>query len=296
MSSLVIDKFKVNLSNLDKVFWPKHNYTKGDMIDYYINIYPYMKNYLKNRPVSLKIYPDGIGGKYFFQKNAPDYAPYWLTVNAIYSQHRKEPINWILINKLSDLVWVTNKASIELHSWFSTVKNLEKPSFAVFDLDPDDKSSFTNVIQVALNIKKVLEELRLDSYIKTSGKSGLHIYLPLQEKYSYTAVKIFLKSVSEVVIKMNPDLATIEWRKKNREGKVYIDYRQNGQGKTLPAPYTLRPTTEATVSTPLNWQELNSDVSPDDFTIKNIQQRLQDKGDIWADLLSNKQELPDFFL
>ena len=296
MTSLTIDQFQVKLSNLEKVFWPEQKYTKGDLINYYAEIYPYIDDFLKNRPLSLKIYPDGIGGDYFFQKNIPEYAPHWVSRVPIYSKHRREPINWVMVNKLSDLIWVANSASIELHSWFSTINDLDKPSFAVFDLDPGDNSSFQDVVSVALLIKKILDELSIIGYLKTSGKSGLHIYIPVMERYTYEQIKIFLKSIAEMVIKLNPGLATVEWRKKEREGKVYIDYRQNGRGKTLPVPYSLRPTNNATVSTPLNWNELHQNIRPADFNINNIFQRINSKGDIWSDFFNTTQELPYYLI
>lgn len=296
MTSLTIDQFEVKLSNLEKIFWPEQKYTKGDLINYYVEIYSYIDDFLKNRPLSLKIYPDGINGNYFFQKNIPAHAPHWVSRVPIYSKHRREPINWVMVNKLSDLVWVANSASIELHSWLSSRDNLDKPSFAVFDLDPGEKSSFQDVISVALIIKEILDELALEAFLKTSGKSGLHIYIPVMERYPYDQIKNFLKSIAEMVIKLNPALATIEWRKKARYGKVYIDYRQNSRGKTLPVPYSLRPTATATVSTPLNWDELYNNIKPADFTLKNIFQRINNKGDLWSGFFNTTQELPHYLI
>ncbi len=288
----MVENVEVKLSNLTKVFWPKYGYTKGDMIDYYITIYPYIKDFLQDRPLSLKIYPDGINGDFFFQKNMPDHAPDWLSTVPIYSRHRKESINWVLINKLSDLLWIINRASIELHCWFSTINQLERPNFAVFDLDPGDHSGFVELKEVALLIKELLNELKLKSYLKTSGQSGLHIYIPVKNIYNYRQIKKFLKAVAELVVKVKPELATIEWRKNKREGRVYIDYRQNGRAKTLPSPYSLRPTKNASISTPLAWGELHSKIKPADFNLSNITQRLAHKGDLWSDFLKTKQELP----
>lgn len=296
MNKILVADIEVKISNLDKVFWPKHGFTKGDMINYYIEIYPLIKNYLKDRPLSLKIYPDGINGKSFYQKNAPDYAPDWLTIIPIYSSHRKEAINWVMVNKLQDLIWVANSASIELHGWFSTIRDLERPNFAVFDLDPGINTGFEDTIEIALLIKKILDELKLISFIKTSGKSGLHIYIPLRPVYKYEKVKGFLKAIAEMVIKLKPELATIEWRKRERQGKIYIDYRQNSQSKTIPAPYSLRPTENATISTPLEWEELSAGIKPEDFTLANIKDRLDEKGDLWSDLLKIHQKLPGFLL
>lgn len=296
MTSLIVNEFEVKISNIDKIFWPAQGYTKGDLINYYAEVYPYIDRFLSNRPLSLKIYPDGIEGKNFFQKNIPDHAPTWLSSAAIYSRHHREPINWVIVNKLSDLLWVANSASIELHGWFSTVNKLEKPDFVVFDIDPGEKSSFSDVISVALLIKNVLDELGIKSYLKTSGKSGLHIYIPVLERYTYKQAKHFLKSIAEMVIKLKPDLATIKWRKEEREGKVYIDYRQNGRGKTLPVPYSLRPTKAATVSAPLEWEELYQNITPENFTLDNIFKRINKKGELWETIFDKAQELPHYLI
>ncbi len=291
---LTVNKHQIKLSNLDKIFWPNKNYTKSDLINYYIKIYPYLEIYLKNRPLSLKIYPDGIEGKSFYQKNCPDHAPDWLTTTPIYSEHRKNIINWIIVNNLSDLIWISNHAAIELHSWFSTLNHPQKPDFAVFDLDPGLKTGFKETIEISLLLKKILNELNLTSYVKTSGKSGLHIYVPLNPVYTFRRVRKFLKIIADILLKLKPDLVTTEWRKKKRKGKVYIDYRQNARGKTIPAPYSLRPTPEATVSTPLEWSELTPHIKPNHFEITTIKQRLKEKGDLWQNLFSSRQNLPGF--
>ncbi|MFW5998901.1 MAG: non-homologous end-joining DNA ligase [Bacillota bacterium] len=294
---LTVNNNKVKLTNLDKVLWPEQNYTKKDLIKYYIDIYPLLKDYLKNRPLSLKIYPDGIKGKYFFQKNCPDYAPEWLSKFKIYSRNNKKSITWIIVNKLSDLVWIANKASIELHGWFSTTEHLDKPDFAVFDLDPGNNSTFSDTVETALLIKKMLDELELKSFVKTSGKTGLHIFIPVDPVFSYKEIQNFLKSLAQIIINYKPDLATIKWRKEKRLGKVYIDYRQNGRGKTIPAPYSLRPTSEATVSTPLKWSELYNDINhikPENFNLSSIFSRIDKYDNLWNNILSIKQKLPDF--
>lgn len=292
MGKLMVENIEVKLTNLDKVLWPEQGITKGDMINYYVEVYQFIKEYLKDRPLSLKAFPDGIDGKTFYQKNAPDHAPHWLSTYPIYSGHREDAINWVLINKLQDLLWVANMASIELHGWFSTVKDIRKPSFAVFDLDPGTKTGFSDAVEVALIIKKFLDQLNLISFIKTSGKSGLHIYLPVEPVYNFKQVKKFLQAIAEMVVELRPQLATLEWRKKDRGGKLYIDYRQNEKGKTIPAPYSLRPTNEATVSAPLLWDELKQNLDPRQFTMETIKDRLILKGDLWSDLFQTQQKLP----
>ena len=288
---LDIDQTEVKVTNIKKIFWPDLKISKGEMIDYYIQIYPYIKKYLYNRPLSLKIYPDGIKGKSFYRKNCPDYAPKWLSTTTLPSGKDKT-ITWIMANKLSDLVWIANHGTIELHGWFSTIDHPLKPDFAVFDLDPGKKTTFSELIETAKLIKLIIDRLKMVSYVKTSGKRGLHIYIPIKNIYSYKKVKYFLKRIAEIIIESRPDLATIEWRKNKRNGKLNIDYRQNSRGKTLPSPYSLRPTPEATVSTPLDWRELNEDLDLTAFTIQNIQERLEKEGDPWKNILENRQELP----
>ncbi len=290
---LKVHNNEVKLSNLDKIFWPEKGYTKKDLINYYIEIYPEINNYLKNRPLALKVYPDGIKGKSFYQKNCPDHAPDWLSTVSLFSRHNQKSINWITVNKLSDLIWVANRASIELHGWFSTIKHPDSPDFAVFDLDPTPEGSFQDAVKVALLLKKTLDELNLESFVKTSGKRGLHIFIPLNPIYEYSQIRKFLKTISCVLLKLKPDLVTINWRKQKRKGKIYIDYRQNGRSKTIPAPYSLRPTPGATVSAPLNWSELNSRLNPENFTIASITSRL--KKNLWQDILILNQKLPDHF-
>jgi bifunctional non-homologous end joining protein LigD len=296
MTELIINENKVKLSNLNKIFWPDLNLTKGDLINYYIRVYPYIKDYLKNRPLSLKIYPNGVEGKSFFMKNCPEHAPEWLSIIPLYSKHRGENIKWITANKLSDLVWVANSASIELHSWFSTSNTAEKPDFAVFDLDPDPSLDFNKTIELALIIKQVLDKLNIKIYLKTSGKSGLHLFIPLKTIYTYNEVRNFLKNIADIVVKKNPELATTEWKKSQRGKKVYIDYRQNARSKTIPVPYSLRPTAKATVSTPLKWNELRHNLKAEDFTLLNIHKRLETLGDPWNSILKERINLPGFLL
>ncbi len=287
---ITIDRKDVKITNLDKIFWPEQGFTKGDIINYYIKIYPYIQEYLKDRPISLNIFPDGISGKSFYQKNCPDYAPEWLTTIPVRSGGKR--INYIMINNLSDLVWVANRASIELHTWFSTSRHQLNPDFAVFDLDPGEKTGFKTAVEVSLIIKSVLDKLNLISFLKTSGKRGLHIYIPINPIYKYPTVKSFLKFVAKTVINIIPDKTTIEWRKEKRKGKLHIDYRQNARGKTIPAPYSLRPTANATVSTPLTWEELKDDINPVNFNLNTIYGRIRSTGNIWSEILNIRQTLP----
>ncbi len=292
---ITVEQKNVKLTNIDKIFWPEKKYTKGEMINYYIKIYPYIQKYLKNRPLSLNIYPDGIDGNSFYLKNRPDYAPDWLTTTPVIAKENKS-INYIIINNLSDLIWITNRASIELHTWFSTIQHPQKPDFAVFDIDPGEKTEFKTTIEVSLLIKSILDRLNLRAYVKTSGKRGLHIFIPIKAIYNYQSVKSFLLYIAKTVISIKANKVTIEWRKEKRKGKLHIDYRQNSRGKTIPAPYSLRPTKEATISTPLTWEELNSNLNPLAFNMATIIDRINSKGNLWSEIMDYKQELPSEFL
>ncbi len=290
---LKVNGRQVKLSNLDKVFWPDLEIKKGDLINYYVEMYPLTSEFLRNRPLSLKAYPDGIEGHSFYQKNCPDHAPEWLSTFRLPSGHKRDYIEWITVNNLSDLLWVANRASIELHAWFSTAHQPHLPDFAVFDLDPGTNSSFEKAVETALLIKKMLDGLQLTSFVKTSGKRGLHVHIPLQPVHSYRKIRRFLEAVARTLVNEKPQDITIEWRKEKREGKLYVDYRQNARGKTLPVPYSLRPTPQATVSTPLHWRELRGSLRPTEFTMQTVTRRVEDKENPWRGFFDCRQILPD---
>ncbi len=290
----VADK-RVKLTNLDKVFWPEGGFTKGDLIDYYIKIAPLLLKYLQDRPVSMVPYPDGIRGHSFYQKNLPRKRPEWLQAVPLYSSGSKRDINWLVVKDLPSLIWLANRGSIEVHPWFSRYDTPDHPDYAVFDLDPAQGIDFEEILDLALIIRQILNELGLKSYPKTSGQQGLHVYLPLIRKYNYTRVRAFLERITELIIKEHPQLATASWHRNKREGRIYIDYRQNARGKTLAAPYSLRPTEVAGVSMPLTWDQIEDKaVRPEDFRLDNLFQFLQEK-DPFEEVLSRKQELPEFF-
>ncbi|MFW5995991.1 MAG: non-homologous end-joining DNA ligase [Halanaerobiaceae bacterium] len=289
---ITVNKNKVAVTNLEKILWPETGYCKHDLIDYYIKVYPMIKNYLKNRPLALRMYPDGIHGKNFFLKNCPSSAPDWLSTEKMLASNTGKTINWVLINKLEDLIWVANRASIELHGWFSLLNKPDNPDYAVFDLDPGEKIGFQMVVLAAKTITEILDNLKLVYGVKTSGKTGIHVYIPLDCSLTFSRVRNFLQNIARLLVDHRPDIYTTEWRKKKREGKLYIDYRQNARGKTIPAPYSLRPTPKATVSTPLRDGELTPSLQPDHFTLENILSRLKKFGDPWSSIYGQKQKLP----
>lgn len=282
-------KSKFFLTNLNKVLWPRDTYTKGDLIKYYVEIAPYIMEHLRERPLVFTRYPDGIEKKFFYQKNAPSYTPDWINTFMWESQDGKST-RFILAEEKTTLVWLANQACIEIHPWLSRKSSIHYPDFVVFDLDPSPGSSFEDVVKIALLLKQILDEFSLQAFVKTSGATGLHIYLPVNNKYTYTELRDFAHSLAGIVCNLLPDKATIERKVEKRGQRVYVDYLQNVIGKTICAPYSVRPRDGATVSAPLRWEEVR-DVSAGDFTIKNILSRLHRMGDIFKPVLSEKQDL-----
>lgn len=293
LNILRIEDKEIKITNLEKVLWPGLRITKGDMINYYIKVAPYILPYLQNRPFSMKPYPNGIAGKSFYQKQCPKEAPEWLETIPI-SSSKKGYVDWCLINNLPSLIWIANRACIEMHTWFSRVPNLDKPDIAVLDIDPSGDTGFKESKIIANLFKIIIDDLKLISVPKTSGATGIHIYIPIKPIYSFSQVREFLLKICRIVEEANPELATIERNVKKRGSKVYLDAVQNGSGKTIPAPYSLRPTPQATVSTPLLWEELADDnLTPTKFTINNIMLRLTNLGDLFQVLLTDGQLLPE---
>lgn len=281
---VIIGGHKLTLTNLDKIYWPDEGYTKGDLIEYYRSVSKFILPYLKDRPESLLRHPNGIHGKSFFQKNVDHMPPDWVKTELIYSDHNKENINYLICNDEATLVFMANLGCIEINPWFSHVPTLEYPDYLVIDLDPEE-ISFDKVVEAALKVKEVLDEAGAKSYCKTSGATGLHIYVPLKAKYNYDIAKDFAHIIARIAYKRIPEFTSLERSPKKRQGKVYLDYLQNRGGQTLAAPYSVRPKPGATVATPLLWEEVKVGLSPSQFTIKNIQKRLKEKGDLFKPVL-----------
>lgn len=288
-ASLEITGQEVKLSNLDKVLWPEAGYTKGDLIDYYAAVSPYMIPHLRQRALVFTRSPSGITAKSFYQKNAPENLPEWMDTFA-WEGKEGSLKHYVLANTTADLVWLANQACIEIHPWMSRIDRVDYPDFMVFDLDPTEANPFPQVIQVANLLKQLMDQLHLRVYAKTSGALGLHVYLPLVPRYSYAQVRTFGQTIGEMICKLLPDLVTIERSVQRRGPRIYFDYLQNGLGKTVCAPYCVRPRPAATVSAPIQWQEINT-VNPLNFTIKTLPPRLNQVGDLFADVLTDQQEL-----
>lgn len=287
-----INRHHVPVKNLDKVFWPDEGYTKGDIINYYISVWPYLAPHLEGRPVSLVRYPEGIKGSFFYQKNIPDPPPW---VNTVPIRSDNKIINYALINNLETLIWSVNLGCIEIHPWLSTVPNFDYPTYLIFDLDPMEPAVFSDSVKIAQSIRILLRELKLEAFPKISGATGIHIYLPLIRRYSFKQTGAFVKRIGEIIINAFPSLATNERKVSLRNGKVYIDHLQNLQGKTIASVYSLRPFPGAPVSIPITWEEL-ADVHPGMFNIINAPERIKTTGDYFKALLHLKQKLPDSLL
>lgn len=275
--------------NPDKIFWPKSKITKGELMEYYSKVSKYILPHLADRPESLNRFPNGISGDHFFQKNI-EHAPEWLKTYLDSGGSDEHDIKYAVCNDLRALTYIINLGCIDLNVWSSRISSPNKPDFMVFDLDPV-KINYKSVLRTALVIGDILKKIGIESYPKTSGKRGLHIYVPLGAKYNFDQVRDFAYLISVKVNQALPKITSLERLPKHRKGKVYLDYLQNRRGATMAAPYSVRPVESASVSTPLSWDEVEKGIKPNDFTIKNIPLRLEKIGDIFADVLQEGADL-----
>lgn len=280
----------IRLTNLDKVFWPEYGYTKGDLIRYYDRVAEHMLPYLHERPAHLLRMPDGVGGKAFYQKDLPEHTPDWVEVEEIASGSRGETIRFLICNDPSALLFAANLGSIDIHPWLSIRGRLDRPDWAVFDLDPGG-GPFSDVARLARAFGKVLRGIGLRPLVKTSGASGLHVQVPLEPIYPYDLVRQFCEAVSTHVAAEHPEIATVERVVSRRGRRVYLDFLQNRRGQTVVPAYAARPVPAASVSAPLDWDELNGDLRPEQFTIRSMPERLARLGDLFADALHDRQPL-----
>lgn len=279
------------LTNLSKIYWPKQKYTKGDLISYYREVAPYILPYLKNRPLMIRRFPDGITGKSFYQKDSSSlHLPEWMKTVDI--EHDKKKVQYLLIEDLASLEYVINLGTIELHPFNSQVGNIENPDYLVIDLDPE-VISFDKVIEVAQEIHKILDQIKVKNFCKTSGKTGLHIYVPLNGKYSYDQASQFGQIISMIVHDEMSEMTSLMRLPSKRQEKVYIDILQNAKGKTVACPYSVRASPFAPISTPLEWSEVKKGLDPTKFNIKTIPKRLKKIGDIFAPVLGKEIDLMD---
>lgn len=290
VSNVEVNGHIIPLSHLDKIFWPQEGFKKVDLIHYYSEAAPYLIPHLEQRPLVWTRYPDGIDSKGFYQKNAPAHLPDWINTFTFHSQESDRDIHFILVSDTADLVWLANQAALEMHPWLSRAATPDYPDFAVIDLDPSPGNTFKQVVKVAWTVKHVLDELKLRSYIKTSGSEGLHIYIPVENQYNYKQIREFAQPVASAVCQLIPELATIERKVDKRGSLIYVDYLQNARGQTLCAPYSVRPRPGAPVSCPLHWEEIDY-IDPAQFTIKTLLPRLINSGDLFTPVIKDKQSL-----
>ena len=268
----------VTFSNLKKVFWPEEKYTKGDMIDYYRGISPWLLPYLRNRPVVLTRFPDGIDGKSFYQKDAPDFAPEWIRTVPIWSNDTERFIKYFVCDDEESLLYIANSGTIPLHIWASRVGSLELPDWCVIDLDPKE-APFAEVIRAAQVLHRICEEIRLPNYVKTTGKTGLHILVPLGRQMTYEQSRVLGELLARLVIRELKTTTTITRVINKRGEKVYLDYLQNRHGQLIVAPFSVRPLPGASVSMPLRWNEVNEELDPKQFTIRTAIARMEALGE-----------------
>ena len=288
-------KRELQLSNLDKVFWPGEQITKGDLVDYYRSVAPVLIPHLAKRPFTMRRYPDGIEGKAFFQKDAPSHMPDWIpTYRALVSaRERGAAKKWVefpLVNDELALLWMVNMGCIDMNAWYSRIDKPDRPDFVLFDLDPTPEVPWKQTIQVALLVKELLDGLGLASFPKTSGGDGFHVLVPLNRRSTYEDSRAFAALVAGTIARSYPKLATTQWAKARRRG-VLIDANQNGEGKTIASVYSVRPRPGAPVSTPLRWGEVDPDLDPAAFTMAAVLARIEQHGDLYEALLTTRQSL-----
>ncbi len=281
----------VTFSNLKKIYWPADKYTKGDLVDYYRAVWPWMSVYLANRPLVMTRFPDGIDGKSFYQKDAPEFAPEWIRTEPIWSEDTQRDIRYFVCDDVNALLYVANLGSIPMHIWNSRVGSLELPDWCVIDLDPKE-APFSDVIRTAIALRALCESIDLPSYVKTTGKTGLHVLLPLGRQVTYAQCRTLGELLARVVLRELGNIATITRHVTKRGDKVYLDYLQNRHGQLIVAPFSVRPLPGASVSMPLTWDEVDQSLDPRAFTIKTAIDRMERLGrDPVAQVLDDKPDL-----
>ncbi len=280
---------KVKLKNLDKIFYPKISVNKAQVIEYYIKMAPKILPVIANRPLVLTRYPEGVAGGAvsFFEKNAPEGKPDWVKTKTIYSPTSKRDVHYIVCNDLDTLIWLANIAAIEIHMPFSQIDSLEKPDLLFFDVDPEPPATLSDAAEVSLLLKEKLLDLGLTPFIKTSGKKGFHVVIPIIPDHSFEEIRDFVHKIG-IDLAKESNIVVSEFRDTKKPGKVFADYLQNSPLRTMVVPYSLRPTPQATVSTPLDWGEVKKGINPSDFTIFNVADR---KSDPWKSIFEKKCKL-----
>ena len=296
-AELVVEDRKIQVSNLDKVLYPKVGFTKGQVIDYYIRIASVLLPHLKDRPLTMKRYPDGVEGEFFYEKNCPSHRPKWVQTTKVWSEGNQRTMHYCLANDLPTLVWAANLADLELHTSLSRQNNIERPTMMVFDLDPGAPANIVQCCQVGLWLRDLLGQMKLRSFAKTSGSKGLQVYVPLNTALAYDKTKNLALALAQYLEHEHADLVTSNMSKAVRKGKVFVDWSQNDEHKTTICAYSLRAREEPTVSTPVSWEEVENCLKKKKaellrFRSGEVLARVEKCGDLFEPLEKLKQKLP----
>ena len=290
-ATLEIDEHVIKLTNLEKVLFPEDGYTKADLIRYYTDVSPYLIPVIRDRPLTLKPFPDGISGTSFYQKDKPSFTPKWIKSWTDQKADREGGIDYLLGNDLATLAWMANYTAIEIHPWLSRVDKPDRPDIAMIDLDPAVGATWDDVKEAALLVRDLLHDRNLEGFPKTTGSRGIHILVPIARRYTFDESRGFVEQIGKAARERSPKLITLIFAKKERRG-IYVDYLQNVRGKTTAGPYSVRPIRRAPVSAPLRWEEISGLGRPDAFTIANMAARLAIVGDVLKPMLTMPQRLP----
>ena len=296
-SQLEVDGRKVAVSKLDKLMYPEADFTKGQVIDYYVRIAPVLLPHLRGRPLTMKRYPQGVNGMFFYEKNCPTHRPEWVTTAPVWSEGNNRWMDYCVVQDLPTLVWAANLADLELHTSLSLAKTIHRPTMMVFDLDPGPPADIVACCQVALWLRPVLEKLGLESFPKTSGSKGLQLYVPLNTPVTYEQTKGLAHGLAQLLEREHPELVVSEMKKSLRANKVFVDWSQNDQHKTTVCVYSLRAKSRPTVSAPVSWQEVEACLRKQDagllqFETDAVLKRAGKSGDLFEPVLKLKQKLP----
>jgi bifunctional non-homologous end joining protein LigD len=286
--TLDLNRRKVQLTNLSKVFWPEEGITKRDLLQYYADISPVLLPHLSDRAMVMKRYPHGISGEFFFMKRTPSPRPEWLETCSI--EHASGSIiAFPMIQDLASLLWVVNLGCIDLNQWYARCDDVDRPDYLHFDLDPVPNADFEKVCEAALRLHETLDEMKIPNYAKTTGSKGIHVYVPIVRGPLQKEVWTFSKSLARSLAERYPTLITAEYRiAKRPAGRVLVDYNQNAWGRTLASIYSVRPKRKAPVSTPVTWEEVGGRIQIEDFRIDNVLERVAELGDLWKPLLAKR--------
>lgn len=287
----------MTFSNLEKIFYPQTGFTKGQMIDYYSRVSSALLPHMKNRPLTLKRYPDGVEGFFFYEKNCPSHKPEWIKTVPIWSDEKNANTEYCVANDLPSLLWAVNLGSLELHTSLSLGKEIMRPTVVAFDLDPGAPANVIDCCDVALWLRRIFDELGMESFPKTSGSKGLQIYVPLNTATSYDETKPFAQALAQMLEAQHPDRVVSKMKKELRRGRVFVDWSQNDNHKTTVCVYSMRAKPRPTVSTPLQWKEVESAVKKRDpemleFETDAVLKRVEKYGDLFEPVLKLKQKVP----